>query len=156
MKIRPYVEADAPVIADLLRESVSSLAGAFYTPEQVKAWVKRLPDADRVRQTRADGRMTFIAETDVGVIQAFTDMEVDGHIDYLYATPKAAGTGAASVLYDYLEREAVKLGLERLYTEASEHACRFFDKKGFTNLARRDFEIGGMQIHNFAMEKRLF
>jgi putative acetyltransferase len=39
--------------------------------------------------------------------------------------------------------------------EASEPARRFFLKHGFSELHRRNFEIGGVPIHNYAMEKRL-
>jgi putative acetyltransferase len=39
--------------------------------------------------------------------------------------------------------------------EASEPARRFFLKRGYAVLERRDFEIGGVPIHNYAMERRL-
>ena len=52
-------------------------------------------------------------------------------------------------------RPADDADVPRLYTEASEAARRLFLKKGFTAMQRRDFEVAGVAIHNYAMEKRL-
>ena len=34
-------------------------------------------------------------------------------------------------------------------------ARRFFLRRGFVVVARRDFEVAGTPIHNYAVEKRL-
>ncbi len=86
---------------------------------------------------------------------AFGDLEHDGHIGYLYCAPEAAGTGVAAALYDLLERAARERGLKRLHAEASEAARRFFLRKGFSVVNRRAFEISGVPIHNYAVEKWL-
>jgi putative acetyltransferase len=96
-----------------------------------------------------------VAEDETGVLLAFGDLEADGHIDFLYAAPQAAGTGIVSVLFDALEVAARAQGAARLYTEASEAARRFFLKKDFTLLHRRDFKVGEVSMHNYAMEKQL-
>jgi putative acetyltransferase len=54
-----------------------------------------------------------------------------------------------------LERAAREHGIELLFTEASEPARRFFSRQGFDVIERREFEISGVPIHNFRMEKRL-
>ena len=41
------------------------------------------------------------------------------------------------------------------FTEASEPARSFFARQGFTIRHRRDFELAGVPIHNYAMEKHL-
>ena len=84
---------------------------------------------------------------------AFGDLEHDGHIGYLYCAPEAAGKGVAAALYDRLERAARERGLKRLHAEASEAARRFFLRKGFSVVHRRAFEISGVHIHNYAVEK---
>jgi putative acetyltransferase len=86
---------------------------------------------------------------------AFGDLERNGRIDHLYCRPDVAGTGVASALYDRLEAAARDRGIGRLHVDASEPARRFFLRKGFTVLQRREFALGGVAIHNFAMEKRL-
>jgi putative acetyltransferase len=46
-------------------------------------------------------------------------------------------------------------GIERLFTEASELARRFFERKGFTVLQRQDKILRGVPIHNYRMAKTL-
>jgi len=60
-----------------------------------------------------------------------------------------------SELYDALEAEAKKQKIGKRYSEASELAKSFLLKKGFSVVERRDFEISGVPIHNYAVEKRL-
>ena len=80
-------------------------------------------------------------------------LNTHGHIDHVYCRPSVAGTGLVSSLYDHLETHAVQLGLKKLYTEASEGARRFFLKKGFMDQGRIDFDIDGVPIHNYNMDK---
>jgi putative acetyltransferase len=60
-----------------------------------------------------------------------------------------------AALYAALEAEARARSLPRIHVEASEPARRFFLRRGFVLVARRDFEIAGVAIHNFVMKKRL-
>ena len=68
---------------------------------------------------------------------------------------EAAGTGVAALLYAELENAARAQAIDRLYVEASEPAQKFFLKRGFTTIERNDFELNGVAIHNFRMEKSL-
>ena len=86
---------------------------------------------------------------------AFIDLEPDGDIDRLFCAPEAAGRGVASRLYESLETAARAQGIERLFTEASELARRFFERKGFTVLQRQDKILRGVPIHNYRMAKTL-
>ena len=79
----------------------------------------------------------------------------DGHLYYLYCHPDHIRQGAASALYDQLEITAQKLTLAEIYVEASEAALMFFRYKGFATTQRRDFDIDGVKIHNYAMRKGL-
>lgn len=82
-------------------------------------------------------------------------LEADGHIDLFYCAPELSGSGVAGQLYDAAESAARAAGMVRLYSEASEAAQRFFRKRGFVILHRRDLKIGDVAIHNFAVEKPL-
>jgi putative acetyltransferase len=66
-----------------------------------------------------------------------------------------AGKGITAQLYEALEQAARDHEIDLLFTEASEPARRFFLKRGFEVIERRDFEISGVPIHNYRMEKRL-
>ena len=72
-----------------------------------------------------------------------------------YAAPEAAGGGIASRLYDAIETAARAQGIGRLFTEASELARRFFERKGFAVLGRQDMILRGVPIHNYRMAKTL-
>ena len=155
MHIRPFRPADAPALGRLFYDAVHCVAGLHYSAEQVNAWAPVVPDPERFLQRAADGRIVLVAADGGDQPLAYGDLETDGHIDHLYCDPDVAGTGVASALYDGLEAVGRDRGLERLHVEASEPARRFFLRRGFTLLGRRDFALNGVAIHNFAMEKLL-
>jgi len=154
MPIRLYRQADAAALCDLFRCSVGTIGPRDYTPQQVAAWAEG-PTPESLHARLGDGRLALVAEDEADRLLAFGDLEIDGHIDFLYAAPDAAGTGVVACLYDALEDAARTQGITRLYSEASEAARRFFLKKNFTVLHRRDFDVRGVPMHNYAVEKRL-
>ena len=155
VRIRNALEEDAEEIAALFHASVRQVAARHYSDEQIRAWSPAPPVPGRFAARIEDGRTFLVATAEDGSILAYGDLEADGHIDHLYARPDVAGTGVARLVYDRLERAAHESGIERLLVEASEPASRFFAKRGFRIVERNDFEIGGVPIHNFRMEKRL-
>ena len=155
MKSRFYKPSDADQIAELFQRSVLELGPRFYSDAQVAAWAARGPSPDRVRARNADGLITFVKVNANDRIMAYAELETDGHIDQVYAHPDVAGQGVVSALMEELESHGCDMGLRELYTEASEGARPLFLKKGFVDEGRRDFEIGGVSIHNYAMRKAL-
>lgn len=155
MRLRHYMPADAPALSALYARSVIELGPRDYAPAQVSAWASRAPGANAMAARLGDGRLVLVALGEEDQPLGFFDLEPDGHIDLFYCLPEVVGTGVASALYERIEQEARGKGIARLYTEASEAARRLFLRHGFTELARRDFQIGSVPIHNFAMEKRL-
>ena len=153
MKIRNYHAKDAALLAELYRRSVMILGLRDYSSQQVKAWASIGPDPERIHRLIADGRTRIVAVDDSDRPVGFGDLERDGHIDLLYCSPHMAGKGVASTIYDELERIARERGANRLYAEASEGARRFFVKKGFTVIEMRQFQISGVDIHHYAIEK---
>ncbi|HEX8667428.1 MAG TPA: GNAT family N-acetyltransferase [Allosphingosinicella sp.] len=155
MQIRRFRSEDAPALARLYHEAVHRVGAVHYTPEQVRAWSPAVPDEAGFRARGGDGRLLLVAVDGEGEPLAYGDVEADGHIGHLYCRPDVAGSGITAALYDRLEAEARRQGIERLYVEASEPARRFFTRRGFSVLHRRDFQLRGVAIHNYAMEKRL-
>lgn len=153
--IRSYERRDAADVADVFYRSAHEVALSDYTAEQVNAWVPGRWDDEREHQRSGDGRLVLVAEGESGRVVAFIDLEADGHIDRLYCAPEAAGRGVASRLYDGIEAAATARGISRLYTEASELARRFFERKGFAVLERQDKILRGVPIHNYRMAKTL-
>lgn len=150
--IRDYKEGDAVAMADVYQRAVRAIGSKDYSPAQVDVWAGQGPTAERFATRMADGRRCWVAVDDADRVIAFVDLEADGHIDFLYADPDVAGRGAAGALVDTLEAAAAADGMTRLYVEASEAARRFFLKRGYAVVERRDFEVAGVAIHNYAME----
>ncbi|RAK56678.1 GNAT family N-acetyltransferase [Phenylobacterium deserti] len=153
--IRTYQAADAPRLAQLYFESARTIGARRYSPEQVAAWAPEPADPATVHARASDGRVTLVAEGADGTVLGYGDLEADGHIDHLYAHPAAAGTGVGSALLQALVEQARAWGATRLYVEASELARGLFERQGFTTSHRRDFEVRGVPIHNYAMERSL-
>lgn len=153
--IRPYQDTDAGALAEVFGRAVRGIGSRDYSPAQIAAWIGREPRTERFRAKMADGRRCWVATDGAGRVTAFVDLEADGHIDFLFADPAVAGQGVASQLVDVLEAAAREAGMTRLYVEASEAARRFFLRRGYTVQGRRDFEIDGVAIHNYAMERTL-
>jgi putative acetyltransferase len=155
VSVRPALEQDAAELAALFHASVREIGARHYSREQVRAWSPAPPEPSRFIARMRDGRLFLVAVGAEGSILAYGDVEANGHIDHLYARPDAAGSGVAAQLYERLEQAAREAGIERLFVEASEPAWRFFQRRGFRLIERNEFEIAGVAIHNFRMEKRL-
>ena len=151
--IRPFRPDDAAALAALFHAAVHGIGGRHYSPAQVSAWAPMVSSADEVLAQANDGRLTLVAVGADDRPLAYGDLEPDGHIDQLYCCPEFAGSGLAARLYYALEAAAVERDIDRLFVEASEPARRFFRRRGFDEIGRRDFILRGVPIHNFAMEK---
>jgi putative acetyltransferase len=153
--IRPFRPDDAPTLGRIFHTAVREVGGQHYTAEQVAAWSPGPPPADWYLARTLDGRVLLVAVNDGDEPLAYGDIEADGHIDHFYCRPDATRTGLTIQLYEALEAVAAESNIARLYVEASEPARRFFGRRGFALVARRDFDVRGVQIHNYRMEKFL-
>ena len=155
MRVRACAPGDGAAMAELYQRSVRELGIADYSSDQVEAWAGAGATAERFATLMSDGRRGLVAVSEDDRVIGFTDVEADGHIHFLYVAPEAKGDGVADALLDAVEAVAADMGLIRLYSEASEAARRFFVRRGFVVLHRRNFEVGGVPIHNYAVEKIL-
>jgi putative acetyltransferase len=153
MPIRRYRPEDAALVAELFHLSVRVLGARRYSAEQTAAWSPVQPAPETVDARACDGRVVLVATDADGKIVGFGELEADGHIDRLYVHPDAAGTGTAAELLDALLALAAEQGLARLHVEASELARGLFERRGFRVLHRRDFELRGVPVHNWAMSR---
>lgn len=151
--IRPFATGDAAALARVAQASIRQTGAVAYTPEQVAAWAARHrgPEMLAERAVRALGMLVAADADDQPVGYAL--LEADGHLDHLYMHPDHGGKGLALRLLAESEQIARTSGCTRLYTEASELARPVFEKSGYEVIERRDLEIDGVAIHNYAMEK---
>lgn len=155
MRIRKYREDDCSNVTAIFVNAVTVTGLRGYSPEQVRVWAASGASDDATRERCGDGRLVLVAVNVDDRAIAFIDLEDDGHIDMLFCLPQWTRRGIASALYEKLENIAHQRGMNRLYVEASEIAKPFFARKGFALLRRKDFEMEGVAVHNYAMEKLL-
>lgn len=153
LSIRPFQIEDAAALSALYAASVRALGARDYSVAQIEAWASLTPSAEALIDRMRDGRSRLVAVIDD--IVGFIDVEADGHIDLLYVAPAAAGLGVARALLETAEALAPLSGAGRLYAEASETARPVFERLGYSVICRRDFEVAGVPIHNWAVEKPL-
>jgi putative acetyltransferase len=153
--VREFEPGDADAISSVMWRSVSEGAAPDYSPAQRAAWLPEPPGPSQMLRWAGDGRSVFVAVDDGGTVVGYTDLESDGHIDHLYCSPEAIGTGAAGLLHEQVEACARQLGLRYVFVEASEAARRFYEARGFVVDERREWDLRGVRIHNYAMSKQL-
>ncbi|MDC8753228.1 GNAT family N-acetyltransferase [Erythrobacter sp. sf7] len=157
--VRLFRDTDAEALAELTGAAIRAIGARAYSPKQVAAWAARHPGPERFIASAAKGD-TIILAVDAGDTPvAYALFEAAGHLDMLYCHPDHAGRGLAMRLLAEAEKRAIVMGIERLFTEASELARPVFERTGYVMLHRRDFSIThegrDVPIHNYAMERKL-
>ncbi|MBX7502645.1 GNAT family N-acetyltransferase [Qipengyuania sp. YG27] len=157
--IRPYCDADAEALAAVNAAAIAEIGPHAYSPEQVAAWSARHPGPERFRERVAAGHAIFVAADAEDRPVAYVLIEPDGHLDHLYNHPEHTRRGLATQLLATAEAHAAALGVQRLYTEASDLARPAFERAGYVATKKREFTIAHegreVPIHNWAMEKRI-
>jgi len=152
-------ESDAPALADLTLVAIRSIGSRSYSHDQIDAWASRHPGPKRFVESLAGGDTIIVAVNaeDIPVAYALVEKgnENGSRLDMLYCHPDHTRRGLADELLARAEAHARGEGDDRLFTEASELARPAFERAEYDVLHRRDFEIAGVAIHNYAMEKRL-
>ena len=88
-------------------------------------------------------------------VAGFIELESDGHIDCTYVLPKYQQIGVATLLIQHVFSLAKKLGLKKLYVEASFVAKPLFEKFGFIVKRKNEVIKDGVVLINYSMFVRL-
>ena len=153
--LRGFREEDAPALSQLTRSAIAAVGPHAYSEKQVAVWLARHSGPERFIERARGGHRMILAVDRHGKAAAYTLLEPDGHLDMLYCHPDHTRRGLADRLLSAAEDLAREWGLTRLYTEASDLARPAFERAGYEATERREFELDGVAIHNWAMEKRL-
>jgi putative acetyltransferase len=153
LALRPFLPADAPLLAEILRASIEDLTADDYSEAQQQAWMSVADDEDAFAARLAD-RLTLIATLE-GSPVGFVALDGPEHLDMLYVHPAVAGQGAGTMLCDAVEKIAAGRGTPRLIVEASDTARDFFARRGYVPQRRTTVSRGGEWLANTTMEKPL-
>ena len=151
--LRPYRPDDAPALLALFRDTIRRVNSRDYSPAQVAAWAS--DDIDTVSWFgRFTGRYVPVAE-EAGPPVGFAELEPNGHIDRVYVSADHQRRGIGQQLLATVVAEAERVGLTRLFTEASITARPFFAAQGFAVLAPQVVRCRGAEFVNYRMERIL-
>jgi putative acetyltransferase len=76
-------------------------------------------------------------------------------VDQLYVHKDLLRRRIATRLIEAIEREAQHRGAQRLWTQASITAKKFFERQGFVARPAQRVEHNGQIFENYVMEKRI-
>ena len=151
--LRPYRPDDAPVLLALFRDTIRRVNSRDYSQEQIAAWAS--DDIDTVRWFgRFEGRFVPVAQED-GRPVGFAELEPNGHVDRVYVAADCQRRGIGRQLLAALVAEARRVGIARLFTEASITARPFFEAQRFAVLAPQVVTCRGAEFVNYRMERIL-
>ncbi len=151
--LRPFLEADTPLVAEIFRASVDELTAEDYDDAQRGAWVA-VADDEEALGARLASQLTLLGMMS-GSPVGFASLKGGEEIEMLYVHPAAAGHGVGSLLIEALEKLAAGRGARRLTAEVSDSALDFFKKRGFVPQQRNTIQLGGEWLANTTMEKKL-
>lgn len=151
--LRPFLPADAPLLAMIYRASIEELAAEDYDERQRAAWAAAADDEEAFGR-RLARQLTLVATIE-GSPVGFASLKDAARLDLLYVHPGAAGQGVASLLCEALEKLAAARGTKRLTVDASDAALAFFQRRGYAADTRNTVEMEGEWLGNTSMHKML-
>ena len=151
--LRPFLPADAPLLAEIFREAIAELTGDDYSEAQREAWASLADDAAAFGGDLSQ-ELTLVA-TLAGSPVGFATLEGKDKIGMLYIHPAAVNQGVAALLIDALEKLAAGRGAAALKVDASDTAYGFFLQRGYAAQQRNTVSTGGEWLANTTMQKQL-
>ncbi|NEO92361.1 MAG: GNAT family N-acetyltransferase [Moorea sp. SIO3G5] len=151
MLIRNYQVSDANAVMDVYKNAIMGIASEAYDSKQVEIWSSYPQDIDQFTKRLSMG-ITLVA-VDGNKVGAFGQLHPANHIDLLFTAKDYSRQGYATAIYQQLEDEALKQGVNCLYTEASKISKYFFLKQGFTIIEPETVLLRGVGFERFRMEK---
>jgi putative acetyltransferase len=151
--MRPFLPADAALLAEIFRASIAELTGEDYSQGQQEAW-SSLADDEAAFAARLANGLTLVGTMD-GAPVGFASLAGRERLDMLYVHPAAAGQGVGSMLIDALEKLAAARGAAQLSADVSDSAQDFFRRRGFVARQRNTVPVGNEWLANTTMEKQL-
>ena len=153
LALRPFLPADAPMLAEIFRASIEELTGDDYSEAQQSEWMAKADD-EQAFSDRFAKNLTLVATLN-GSPVGFAVFARNEEIDMLFVHPVAVRQGVATSLCDAIEKLAAARGAKRLTVDASDTALDFFKRRGFVAQQRNTVRIGSEWAANTTMEKKL-
>jgi putative acetyltransferase len=144
---------DAATVARLFRDTVRTVNRQDYAEAQIDAWAPYEVDLDGWRGVIENSH--FLIATSAGMVVGFANLDGQDYVDQLYVHKDLLRKRIATRLLEEIEREAKRRGAQRLWTQASITAKKFFERQGFVALQAQRVDHNGQTFENYVMEKRI-
>lgn len=154
MIIRQATADDVTEIKDLYYNSIVSVAGKDYTPEQIAAWASTANKPEGFA-SRIKEQVFLVAENEINKIIGFASLSKTGYLDLLYTHKDFQRQGVATALLKELLAAAAALRIRVITTEASITAKPFFEKNGFSLVTQQTVFINKIALTNYKMQKKI-
>ena len=151
--LRPYLPADAPILAAIYAASIEELTADEYTDGQRYAWMA-LAEDEQTFGKRLSESLTLVALID-GEPVGFASLRDNLGIEFLYVSPTEIRQGVATALCDALEKLAAARGAQKLTVDSSDTAEPFFKQRGFVLQSRNTRIIDDEWLGYMTMIKEL-
>ena len=153
LALRPFLPADASLVAEIFRAAIAELTGDDYSEAQQQAWAATAADAAAFAK-RLSSQLTLIATME-GSPVGFASLAGRDKLDMLYVHPAASRHGVGAMLADALEKLAGGRGAAKLTVDASDSARGFFEKRGYVAQRRNSVSLGEEWLANTTLTKQL-
>jgi putative acetyltransferase len=153
VELRPARPDQAPTVARLFRDTVRSVNRKDYSDAQIDAWAPYEVDLDGWRT--AIETSFFLVAISGGMVVGFANLEGNDYVDQLYVHKDLLRKRIATHLIEEIEREARRRGAQRLWTQSSITAKKFFERQGFVAQPAQRVAHNGEYFENYVMEKRI-
>jgi len=150
VRIRRFVDDDAPATLEIFSRAVHETASRDYDPDQLEAWAPDDLDPIEWAQRRA-AASTWIAEVD-GEVVGFTDVDAEGYIDMLFVHPEHSGRGIGTALVEHVLGIAATTS-DVATVNASVTARPLFERHGFVVVREQHVARRGVLLTNFQMRR---
>src|SRR5258708_20635487 len=104
LALRPYLPADALMLAEIFRASIEELTAEDYSEAQRGVWAAAADDEAAFGVRLAQG-LTLVA-TLGGSVVGFVSLKGADHLDLIYVHPAVAGQGIGPILCHAGQRPA--------------------------------------------------
>jgi putative acetyltransferase len=151
--LRPYLPADAELLAVLMQASILELAVDDYTEDQRDAWAA-CAELEAFGKSLA-ANLTLVALDEAQEPVGFAVLVQNRAIQHIYVHPDLTAMGIGRTLLEALEKLALARGGEALVADAMDNAKGFFAKLGFVETARNMINYGDEWLGATTMEKQL-
>ena len=153
--LRKYKIGDSRFVGEIYQQTIQSICIKDYTIEQCNAWGGTAVDENAWQQRmerKIQNSEVLICERN-DVIVGYGELDKDGHIDNFYVHKDYQRLGVGREIYQGIEKEAMNLGLSKLFVEVSITARDFFKSMGFTEIKENYVNCGSEMLKNYIMEK---